>query len=309
MASSFASFPQEAKVKTKIKLDKSNDNLSMILSSNNVKDIKEFKEGIEKKQRFENLSQSKESKERLLKNVLGDKSIDFLSSRASEYIDKNTEDIKDLSKDEIESNIKVIDKDIRYKYQELTRLEEKINNLSALGKPLFDIEEEIIRKTRTKQDYESKLKSLELAKITINKISKEIQRDFAPKLNNKVSDIVDNITNGKYSEVKITEDLDVKIADPINGRFIEIDKLSGGTIDQLYFATRLGIIDIIKGENNIPLILDDAFTQYDINRLENILKYISKEGLKRQIILLTCHTREKQLFDNLGIEYNYVDIS
>ena len=57
---------------------------------------------------------------------------------------------------------------------------------------------------------------------------------------------------------------------------------------------------------DIPLILDESFAYYDDERLENIFKCLKK--LNKQIIILTCTNREKQLLRKLNIKYHYVEI-
>lgn len=279
-----------------------------ILTNNNVRDLDEFKEGLEKRKEYEKLLVQKENQEDLNNKVLGDDSIETLKEKTMEYGDINIDNVPKIEIQQLKLELEKTNDDIRSNLEEFSKLEERINNFSSATRPLVEIREEIIRKNELKDEYANKLESLNLAKEAINKISKGIQRDFAPELNKKVGSIINIITNGKYSDVKITENLDIKVIDSSRERVVEIDRLSGGTVDQLYFATRLGIIDIIKGNSNFPIILDDCFTQYDIKRLTSILSYLSKEGLKRQILLFTCHKREKEILDRANVQYNYIEI-
>lgn len=292
----------------KEKYNENNRNLEMILKKNSVDSLNEFKNGLEIKKKYDNLLRDRESKSKLLKGVIGDVSLEALRKKALSQESKDYDNVLNMDIDKLKNQLLEKDKMIREDKEKAARLEERIKNLTSSTRPLVEINEEIIRKRKIIEMYEIKLKSLEIAKDKINSISKEIQRDFAPKLNKKVGSIIKSITNGKYSDVKITEKLDIKATDPQSGKLISIDRLSGGTIDQLYFATRLGIVDIIREENTIPLILDDCFVQYDINRLEGILNLLVKEGQKRQILLFTCQQREKQLLDEMKIEYNYISL-
>ncbi len=297
---------EKEKLKEKYRLYQ--NKLQEILEKNHVKDLEEFKKGLDLKKEYESILQQRESKEKLLRKVLGENSIEFLRKKSNQYDNIKMDEVNAYNKDELNDNIKDIDEKLKERGHELTRLEEKVKNLFLLVRPLVEIDEDINRTTNTMEKYERKLDALNLAKDTINNISKEIQRDFAPNLNKKVSGIIKSITNGKYSNVKINQSIDVKVIDSLSRKLIEIDKLSGGTIDQLYFATRLGIIDIISGHSSFPLILDDCFTQYDIKRLENILVYLANEGIKRQILLFSCHIREKEILDKMKVRYNYIEL-
>lgn len=283
-------------------------NLTKLYEKNKVNSIDAFKEGLERKKNYERSLQLLESKKSLLNNILGENNIDFLKKKSQDFAETIGQDIKALDKEELIANLKELNDIILETKNELTRFEEKVRILSSSTTELVQIEEELIRKNRIKDEFERNLSSLELAKNTIDKISRNIQRDFAPRLNNEVGKIINKVTVGKYIEVKITENLEIKVVDPSNNKLVDVEKLSGGTIDQLYFAMRFGIIDIIKEENNLPLILDDCFVQYDYDRLANILEFLSRESLNRQIILFTCHNREKKILGNKGIEYNLVNI-
>ncbi len=62
--------------------------------------------------------------------------------------------------------------------------------------------------------------------------------------------------------------MDVLTYEPNQLQLTPIEKLSKGTVDQMYFGLRLSIIDIMSEGASLPLILDDCFTQYDDERLE-----------------------------------------
>ena len=56
-------------------------------------------------------------------------------------------------------------------------------------------------------------------------------------------------------------------------------------------------------EENMPIILDEAFAYYDTERLKNILKYLNTEFQENQIIILTCTDREKEILEKENISY------
>ena len=58
----------------------------------------------------------------------------------------------------------------------------------------------------------------------------------------------------------------------------------------------------------MPIILDEAFAYYDEERLSNILEFLNKEYADRQIIILTCTQREKNILQEKNIEYNYIEL-
>lgn len=282
--------------------------MKLIFEKNNISNMEEFKAALDKKKKLEKLIEAKKNKEKLYQNTLGDNTLESLKERGEKLNEDMEYEIESLDREIIERELKEIIEDITSKREEISRMEENIKEKTKNIRPLADIKEDIIRKKDIRDKLKEKRDALELARKTIEEISKRIQRDFAPNLNRKVGNIIKSITNSKYSEVKISENLDIKIVEPNTNKLINIENLSGGTIDQIYFAARFGIIDIIKGESTLPLILDDCFVQYDNNRLKNILDFLVKEGTRRQIILFTCHKREKELLDKLNLNYSYIEI-
>lgn len=62
-------------------------------------------------------------------------------------------------------------------------------------------------------------------------------------------------------------------------------------------------------DNRLPLILDDCFVQYDDNRLTNIMEFLADIGRERQVILFTCHNREREILEDLGVKFNLINLT
>ncbi len=61
-------------------------------------------------------------------------------------------------------------------------------------------------------------------------------------------------------------------------------------------------------EETMPIVLDEAFAYYDEERLKNILLYLDKEFPNRQIIILTCTNREKEILTKENIKYQIIKL-
>ena len=81
----------------------------------------------------------------------------------------------------------------------------------------------------------------------------------------------------------------------MNSRHIEA--LSAGALDQLYLAVRLAICELVlPPEKSIPIILDDALTNFDDERCATALRWLKQAAAHRKILLFTCHSREADFF-------------
>lgn len=192
--------------------------------------------------------------------------------------------------------------------EEFTMKKEKIKwELKALE----GYEDELLHNQDTLQSLIDKelnirkeLEAIALAINTINQLSVDIHDSFGRELNEVVSSLTKETTAGKYSDIKVDEKMDVKI---LSGhQYVAIDKLSVGTMDQLYFAIRIAVANLIYGENVMPLLFDDSFALYDDERTQSVLNYLSNR--KGQVLIFTCHTREKEILDRNHLSYNYIDL-
>ncbi len=291
----------------KKQLNKHYKSIESILNENGVNNIEEFKKATEMKKKYDKIVMEIEYKEKALDKILRGKSIKSLENDIQNLNIYEMKNLKDIDKSKLKLEQNEIYNDILNEEKEISRLEERIKALEKT-RPIQEIEEELINKNKKKHMYECKLKSIKMAKDTIEALSKDIQRDFIPKLNQITSDIVKGVTKGKYTKVKINENIKIKVEDSKTNKFIDVKNLSAGTVDQIYFAVRFGMISVINNKNNGPLILDDCFVQYDDSRLINILDFLSCIKSERQIILFTCQKREKLLMDKMNINYNYIEL-
>ena len=58
----------------------------------------------------------------------------------------------------------------------------------------------------------------------------------------------------------------------------------------------------------MPIILDETFAYFDDERLKNILLFLNSRAKEHQIILLTCTKREKQILEDLKIDYQWIEM-
>lgn len=152
------------------------------------------------------------------------------------------------------------------------------------------------------EEAKSEIAAIEEAKANIEEIACEIRNNFGKKLNERASYYMSKITNGKYDNLTIDEKLNISINS--KKALISASRLSKGTIEQIYMSLRLAAADIIFERDKKPILLDDAFVMYDNRRMGNTMKFMAEN--MEQVILFSCHTREKVMADRLGLEYNFI---
>ncbi|WP_040210682.1 hypothetical protein [Clostridium polynesiense] len=221
-----------------------------------------------------------------LKNEIGELSLENFS-----YEFNNEEEIDEAIKNYNKENLQV-EKNIK-------DLENFLGNIFYKVSPVWIIEEEIENTKEHIKSLEKRLKVIETAIETLSESFKEIQKSFAPLLNKEVSSIFKVITHNKYNEIKVSEEYSLVLRDIEENTLFNAEYLSSGTFEQIYLSLRIAMINLIFKDKRVPIILDDAFVQYDDERLNNALKVIVELSRHKQIILFSCQKREEEFLRNI----------
>ena len=228
----------------------------------------------------------------------------------NEYEDKiDKEDFEYLwneNKTEVNNILENLEKEINIIKLQIHTGEIEYNNIINKLEEKAKIEEDLQGLLEEKAELLKLDTSINIAKEALERAYNRMKEEITPKFTINLSKIVSKISNEKYNKIKFIdgEGLIVELA---NGEYINANKLSIGTIDQLYLSLRLSAMEEIT-EEKMPIILDETFAYYDNQRLENILKYINTELSENQIIIFTCSNREKEILEKNNIKYNYIEI-
>jgi DNA repair exonuclease SbcCD ATPase subunit len=78
--------------------------------------------------------------------------------------------------------------------------------------------------------------------------------------------------------------------------------LSGGTREQVGLAVRLGLAGLLAAGERLPMVLDDALTNTDFRRIEQLHQVLYAAAEQLQIVLFSCHP---EAFAGLGAARRY----
>lgn len=219
------------------------------------------------------------------------------------WIQRLQEEIR-LRKQELQGRQSEINSQYEANKLRIEKLRWEISKMENNEEQLLKNQERYLEMEKKQKETSVELESIKLALATIQELSSDIHDSFGQQLNQAVSRVISEVTGQKYNDLKIDEKLDVKVG--WNGDYVLLDRLSAGTIDQVYFALRLAVADLLLGEDQMPLLLDDSFALYDEARVKAALRKIVQ---RNQIILFTCHKREQTLLEEMGLPYHFVDLS
>ena len=243
-----------------------------------------------------------------LKNNLNSK-IDLEIEKIKNYYLNKIENNKILEINHLNSineEIENIQKEINNVNIKLHELELDKENVEPKIDNLMKIEEEIVNNNEKIVNLRKLEKSMNLAKELLEKAYEKMKNTVTPKFTENLSKNINKITDGKYTNVMVKDDNGL-VVELKNGNYVEANRLSVGTIDQLYLSLRLSMTEDLSKEK-MPIMLDEAFAYYDTQRLKNILEYLANTYPDRQMILFTCTEREKNIFDECNIQYHFIEL-
>ncbi|MEN8908370.1 MAG: AAA family ATPase [Clostridiales bacterium] len=200
--------------------------------------------------------------------------------------------------------------------KELVDIKIKKNDLTSLAKSfnfnesdLQNIEGEIISYEEKKSDLEKKAKILNLTLNLLDEANNELRVNFVPKLNNKVGEYSKIITNNRYNDIRIKEDLNIKLKSVDAKKIVGLEYLSMGTIDQIYLSLRLAVANFMSKNEKLPIIIDEAFSLYDDIRMREVLMLLNNISKENQVILFICKDNEVNFTKKYCNVNNYIDLN
>jgi uncharacterized protein YhaN len=139
-------------------------------------------------------------------------------------------------------------------------------------------------------------------KLSLTVISREVERHrqkHQDPLLARASALFSRLTLGRYGG--LAAELDERdepflCAVRKDGKTVRVPGLSEGTRDQLYLALRIASIERFCAQSSpLPLVLDDAFIQFDDARAEAAIQVLGELCEKTQVLFFTHHARMIEL--------------
>ncbi len=290
------------KLKNKIEIIENNQ-------KNNLEKINNEKINIENNKKIyeENLQQllNEINKLKTENNFLNNLEENKLINKYEKNINKNEINYL-LKKENINYEINLLENEINNLKIQNNKLELQKENIEPQLENLSSLEEELYSLRDQYEELKRNNMSIELVKTLLSRAYENMKNSISPMFTEKLSKNIETITRGKYCKLTFNDEQGL-IVELDNGNYIPAERLSIGTIDQLYLSLRLAMLDEISNEK-VPIILDESFAYYDDDRLKNILMFLVNEFKDRQIIILTCTKREKDILEQENIDYNFVEM-
>ena len=272
-----------------------------------AEDLERCKQG---KRRWDEISMELKMQKELLAQTLGRYSF--------EEIEENIKNQRAVGEGDISAGRQQIHQQLQGVNEQLAELARQTAELEGLRKgreeshrPIGQIQAQIADVEESCQNFQFELDALQLAKQKLLSLSGQLHRDFAPQLNARISKALERITGSRYTRAVIDQTLGIRLEDRQTHQLVEVSALSNGMADLVYLVMRLELLELLCSQGGervqVPIILDDSFTQLDDERTARLLGYLLEQP-SVQILLFSCHRRERAMLEQAKIPYHLVSL-
>lgn len=272
-----------------------------------AEDLERCKQG---KRRWDEISMELKMQKELLAQTLGRYSF--------EEIEENIKNQRAVGEGDISADRQQIHQQLQGVNEQLAELARQTAELEGLRKgreeshrPIGQIQAQIADVEESCQNFQFELDALQLAKQKLLSLNGQLHRDFAPQLNARISKALERITGSRYTRAVIDQTLGIRLEDRQTHQLVEVSALSNGMADLVYLVMRLELLELLCSQGGervqVPIILDDSFTQLDDERTARLLGYLLEQP-SVQILLFSCHRRERAMLEQAKIPYHLVSL-
>ena len=168
-------------------------------------------------------------------------------------------------------------------------LEEKQHDITR-QKQLIDEE---TKKLESIEKQERQIKIRKILDSLMNDFKVELISEIRPRLSLRTSQLFNQMTNGRYPSIELSDDYSILIHD--RGTNYPIERFSGGEIDLANLCLRIAISQEISSSSGLGaqfIVLDEVFGSQDAERKQNILQALKNLTNQFNQVLLITHVED-----------------
>jgi len=162
--------------------------------------------------------------------------------------------------------------------------------------------EEYPQKLKEKETIENKIKLLNFVISQFKQVSEKMRSLVIPQARHEINQILPIITDNRYSDFNITEDLKFQVYTQQTGGYKQRELFSGGTQDQFLIALRLAftksILDSRIKNDEYSLFMDETISSSDDARKTGIFDLLEKVRKTFRQIFIIAHEDISDMVDH-----------
>jgi uncharacterized protein YhaN len=213
--------------------------------------------------------------------------------------------LADTTPEQIDDGIAYYDGQYRFFSDEVTELQRQTEALLATAEDPAEVSEQLSEAEGEQNRLRDRYNAMETALATLTGADIRLRAELSPRLAHYAQELMDVMTEGKYTAMTVTDDLQLQFKS--DGEERSVEALSGGTREIAYIALRLALVRLLYRESP-PLCFDESFAHQDNDRCYSMLKVFLtlSERNGTQSFLLTCRSREYTVAKEIGGDCNLI---
>ncbi|HEV7998572.1 MAG TPA: AAA family ATPase [Planctomycetaceae bacterium] len=210
--------------------------------------------------------------------------------------DENRERIEALA-----SELEQIERDVHAAFEELGSVKQSLKALESnceASRLRFDASQTRYELKRTAEEW----LGLALARQALDRVRSKFERNSQPATLASASRYLERLTRGRYRNIWTPLGQRELRVDDERGQTLTVDKLSGGTREQMFLAVRMAAVRQLAEQGiELPMVFDDVLVNFDQQRteaaVETLLEFAEQN---QQVLFFTCHLHLAHLFEARG---------
>ncbi len=151
----------------------------------------------------------------------------------------------------------------------------------------------LLQQAQTYYDHlQHRIRLLEATRTLLEEANRRYLSDLSHQLQPRIEHYLPTLTRSRYTQITMGDNLELRVFHSTKGEPITLEEenpaWSAGTLDQLFFACRLGLTDALSGDARVPLLLDEPLVYADDSRLADALTLIAQVAQHTQVLYFTC---------------------
>ena len=171
---------------------------------------------------------------------------------------------------------------------DIQALRGRLNVLGDEADRILETQERQAELLRQRDGLEERAEVLALTRAKLAEARKRVMRSASSQLEPQINGWLDRLTASRHARVRLDREWNIQVFDPLHLHgWTSPWRLSAGTQDQVYFATRLALLANLFPHTNPPLFLDDPFVKFDRGRRQAAMRILREVARQRQVLLFS----------------------
>jgi uncharacterized protein YhaN len=153
------------------------------------------------------------------------------------------------------------------------------------------IAEERVRQLEADEAAEnSRLQAIQRLRAVVGAAKAKVLAGISEPVEERATTLLERIVGRPFARISLGDSMSLESVHPegCTGR-APLEQMSSGEREQIYFATRLALADVLGNQERQVVVLDDPLVDTDADRLSRALELIHERSDRLQFVILSCH--------------------